>query len=125
MVKSIVSSLIALAILFAGAFYEQRYIKKTFREIHDRFDIVYEKLNDETIADGDVEYAYRFWLEKKKQLHMFIPHNEIKEFDLWIGESFVYVYDKNYEEAKAKMIVVLHLAEEIPKTFSIRLENIF
>ena len=124
MVKSIVSSLIALAILFAGAFCEQRYIQKTFREIRNRFDIVYEKLNDETIADSDVEYAYRFWLEKKKSLHMFIPHNEIKEFDLWIGESFVYVYDKNYEEAKAKMIVVLHLTEEIPKTFSIRPENI-
>lgn len=60
MVKSIVSSLIALAILFAGAFCEQRYIQKTFREIRNRFDIVYEKLNDETIADSDVEYAYHF-----------------------------------------------------------------
>ena len=125
MVKSIVTSLVALCLLFAGSFYEQRYLHRTFREIHDRFEVVYTKLEDQTIADSDVENAYRFWLEKKKQLHTCIPHNEIKEFDLWIGESFVYIYDKNYEEAKAKMIVVLHLSEEIPKTFSFYPENIF
>ena len=55
---------------------------------------------------------------------MFIPHNEIKEVDLWLSEAVTLIKNKDYKEALYKIDVTINLIEQISKTFSFSIENI-
>ena len=69
--------------------------------------------------------AEKYLTEKKKALHVFIPHNEIKEVDLWLSESATLVRDKEWQDAISKIEVLKELTEQIPKTFRLSWENLF
>jgi hypothetical protein len=75
-------------------------------------------------VEDDVYAVQKNWLDKKRVLHIFIPHNEIKEVDLWLSESATLVRDKEWKDAISKIEVLKELAEQIPKTFLIAWENI-
>ena len=118
--------MIAVAvILTVGAIYETNFVKKQFAEFSVAIDCVYEKVDEKTATEDDVYALQKSWLEKKRYLHVFIPHNEIKEVDLWLAESIKLVRDEKWEDALSKMEVLKELAEQIPKTFKVSPENIF
>ena len=100
------------------------FVKRQFLEFHDVLDVLYEKVDDKTATQDDVYAVQNNWIEKKKVLHVFIPHNEIKEVDLWLSESATLVRDKEWKDAISKIEVLKELAEQIPKTFILSLENI-
>ena len=124
MVKSLISALIALSILLFGSYLEQRYVNETFTEFKELMVVVYKKVeNDEAVKD-DVLSAQTYWIEKKQTLHVFIPHNEIKEVDLWLSESATLVRDQEWKDAISKIEVLTELTEQIPKTFKLSWENL-
>ncbi len=124
MVKSIISALCAILLLFALTCVEQNYINSTFTELRDTFIIVYNKIEDDIAVKEDILSVQKLWISKKKTLHVFIPHNEIKEIDLWIAETVTLVENGKKEDAISKIDVVIELMEQIPKTFSFRTENL-
>ena len=124
MVKSIISTIFAILILVFGCMLEQRYINSTFNNFKDIMVEVYTKVENDMAVKEDVLSAQKFWINKKEKLHIFIPHNEIKEIDLWIAESSTLVENNKKEDALSKLDVVIELLEQIPKTFSFRIENI-
>lgn len=124
MVKSFVSMLVVAILLITGAIYEHAFVKKQFEEFGLALDSVYEKVDNQTAVEDDIYAVQQNWLNKKKYLHIFIPHNEIKEFDLWIAESVKLVREQKWEDALSKIEVLKELAEQIPKTFEISVENI-
>ncbi len=125
MVRSIISIIVAALITVACGIYENLYLRKTFNDLTEVFSTVEDKINAESVTETDVTAAQTAWLSKKKSLHVFIPHTEIKEVDLWVSECLFYARSGNYEEAGDKVEVVLELFEQIPKTFLIRIENLF
>ena len=124
MVKSIISTIFAILILVFGCMLEQRYINLTFNNFKDIMVEVYTKVENDMAVKEDVLSAQKFWINKKEKLHIFIPHNEIKEIDLWLAESSTLVENNKKEDALSKLDVVIELLEQIPKTFSFRIENI-
>lgn len=124
MVKTIVSMVLVSIILFGGALYESSFIKRQFVEFDSLLEILYEKVENETAIEEDVLSVQKNWLEKKKYLHVFIPHTEIKEVDLWLSESVTLVQNKKWEDALSKVEVLRELAEQIPKTFTLKIENV-
>ncbi len=124
MKKSLIAIVIIIALLTAGGVYESFFITKQFKEMNNTFTALYDKIDKEDAVEDDVIAAQNKWLEKKKYLHAFIPHGEIKEFDLWIAESVILVRDGKWTEALSKVEVIIELTEQIPKTFAISLENI-
>ena len=124
MVKTFISMLVVAVILFVGAILEARFIDKQFNEFNEVLCVLYEKVDDESATINDVYAVQQNWLEKKKYLHIFIPHTEIKEVDLWLSESATLVRDKEWEDAISKIEVLKELSEQIPKTFSLRIENV-
>ena len=124
MVKTLVSMLCAVAILIGGAIYESHYIHKQFEEFNAVLETLYEKVNEQTATQDDVYSAQKNWLDKKQHLHVFIPHNEIKEVDLWLAEAVTLVRDKEWSDAISKIEVLKELSEQIPKTFELNLANI-
>ncbi len=124
MVKSIVSMICVAVILVAGAIYENDFVKRQFQEFDTVLETLYDKVDSQTAVEEDVYSVQKNWLNKKKYLHIFIPHNEIKEMDLWIAESVKLVREEKWEDALSKIEVLKELSEQIPKTFAISLENI-
>ena len=83
-----------------------------------------QKIDDEIATLDDVYAVQKNWLNKKKVLHIFIPHNEIKEIDLWLAETVTLVRDKEWTDAISKVEVLIELSEQIPNTFRLKWENI-
>lgn len=125
MLKTIISTIIVAAILVCGAIYETNFTKKQFANFSEVIETLYEKVNDETAIEDDVYAVQQNWLKKKKYLHVFIPHNEIKEIDLWLAESVKLVREQKWEDALSKIEVLRELSEQIPKTFAVSIENVF
>lgn len=124
MVKSIVSMVCVAIILLVGAIYESTFIRRQFNEFDEVLTSLYQKVDNESANEEDVLAVQENWLSKKKYLHIFIPHTEIKEMDLWLSEAITLVRDKQWEDAISKIEVLRELTEQIPKTFTIRIENI-
>ncbi len=125
MKKSILTAIIAILLLFCCAFLESKTVNDTFNVFYDFLEQTELKIKRETITNEDARVLKDFWLEKKKILHIWIPHADIKEIDLWLGETLAFTENENYEEALTKIKVLKILAKQIPSTFSLRIENIF
>ena len=125
MIKTLLSTLFALIILFTGAIFENRFIKNEFTEFTEVLDSLYDKTQEQTATREDVYAVQKNWLEKKRKLHAVIPHTEIKEMDLWISECVMLVHDKEWTDAISKIEVLIELSEQIPNSFTLSFQNIF
>lgn len=123
--KTLLTTLLAVFLFASSCYLEQLYVKKTFKEFLQIIEITRLKLEGENPALQEVNGLEIFWLENKKKLHAVIPHNDIKEIDLWVSECNAYAKIKKYDEALCKLVVLKTLAEQIPRTFILRFENIF
>ena len=124
MVKSIISVIVVFALIVGLALFEGFYVSSKFNDFHDALEILYDKIEEETATIDDVYAVQSSWIQKKKSLHVFIPHNEIKEIEMWLSESATLVRDKEWNDAVSKIEVLLELSEQIPKTFKISFDNI-
>lgn len=124
MVKSIISIIVVAIFLTVGAIYENNFIRRQFNEFSTVIEVLYEKVNEETATTDDVYAVQSNWVDKKRFLHAFIPHNEIKEMELWLAETIMLVRDEKWTDAVSKIEVLKELSEQIPKTFVISWENI-
>ena len=124
MVKSLISVIISFLIVIFGGIFEQNFLSSSFSEMSDVFSSLDYDLKSHTATKSEALEAQLKWIEKKEYLHSFIPHNDIKEIDLWVAETVAYVTDGNYDEARKKTIVILELLEQTPKIYSLRIENI-
>ncbi len=124
MVKSLVTIIISICFIAVGAFLESYYVKTSFNDLITVVEQVEMKFEEEKAAKDDILALQKLWIEKKETLHVFIPHTEIKEIDLWIAECVTYAHEQKYEDAMAKMQVVKELCEQIPKSFLLRLGNV-
>ena len=125
MVKTAISAICALIIILSASIFEAKFIQKQFLEFHSVVEILYEKVDEKTAVEEDVYAVQKNWLRKKTYLHAFIPHNEIKEVDLWLSETVTLVRDEQWEDAISKLEVLKELAEQIPKTFALSFANVF
>ena len=124
MVKSIISAVVGFIILITASLIEQNVVTKTFNEFNNKLTTLQMKTENEIATETDALIVQEFWIEKKKTLHVIIPHNEIKEIDLWISEAVCLIKTENYLDALAKLEVAIELVEQIPKTFSVTLANV-
>lgn len=125
MKKSILTAAIAILLLVCCAFTENRNVGRTFEVFYDFLEQTEIKIKRETITTEDARALKDFWLNKKKILHVWIPHADIKEIDLWLGETLAFTENENYEEALTKIQVLKILAKQIPSTYLLRIENVF
>ena len=124
MVKTIISIIVLSCVLLAGSIYENYFVNTKFNDFHQVLTVLYQKIDEQTATQDDVYAVQKNWLDKKKSLHVFIPHNDIKEVDLWLSESATLVRDKEWQDAISKIEVLIELSEQIPKTFRLSFENI-
>ena len=113
MVKTLLSGLIGLLIMIGASIFEFTYVRNSFEEFKDILVVAYNKIEDETAVKQDVLTAQEYWIEKKQALHVFIPHNDIKEIDLWVSEAVTLVENEEWNDALSKIDVVIELVEQL------------
>jgi hypothetical protein len=124
MVKTFISIIVVSLLLGLGIFFEERYTQNKFLEFRQTLDVLYEKVDGKTAVEDDAYAVQKYWLERKKYIHFFIPHTEIKEFDLWLAESIKLIREEKWEDALSKIEVLRELAEQVPQVFTLTWENV-
>ena len=124
MVKSIISAILGLLILIGASIVENKVVENSFNNFGNRLQILKTKIESETAVKNDAIEVQNYWIKEKQILHVLIPHNEIKEIDLWLAESVSLIETKTYDDALAKIEVAIELVEQIPKTFAFKIGNI-
>ncbi|MBE7090924.1 MAG: DUF4363 family protein [Clostridiales bacterium] len=123
MVKNLITAAISLLIVFLLCFAEAKVQTSAFSKMHTALTEVYQKAMEETATEEDGKALRLLWERQKNKLHVFIPHTDIREMDLWISEAIYYLGDKDYDEACGKLEVLIHSCENVPKTYDFSLEN--
>lgn len=125
MVKSIIYTLVAIALclgLFLGT---QYYIGRQFGQFHSALETLYDKIEEKTATREDAYAVRTMWTDKKSKLHVFIPHNDISYVDYWLSEACALIYRGEHDLALGKIEVLLEITKNLPDAYSVKLENIF
>ena len=125
MVKSVITVIVSALILAGAAIYEQIYFNSAFDRLFEQALIMQEKETNKTATPADAENVRNCWIKEKEKMHAFIPHNDIKELDMWLSEGIAFTKSGKYEEAYTKYVVIADLCKSIPKGYLIRFENVF
>lgn len=125
MVKSVITVIVSALILAGAAIYEQIYVDSAFDRLFEQALIMQEKEINKTATPADAENVRNCWIKEKEKMHAFIPHNDIKELDMWLSEGIAFTKSGKYEEAYTKYVVIADLCKSIPKGYLIRFENVF
>lgn len=125
MVKSIIYTLVAIALCTGFFIWSHIYIGSQFREFHSALETLYDKIEEESANREDCYAVKDVWETKKSRLQTFIPHNDISYIDYWLNEACALVYKGNYELALGKIEVLLEISSNLPGAYSVTFENVF
>ncbi len=125
MVKSIIYTLVAVALCTLFFIWTQSYIRQQFGQFGDALHELYDKTEQKSALREDAYAVRSMWADKKKKLHIFIPHNDISYIDYWLSEACSLIYTGHYDLALGKLEVLAEITKNLPDAYSVQLENIF
>lgn len=125
MIRTIASIFITLGLIIGVSVFEIYYVNHTFYHFHAVLESFYQKTESETATHEDGVALQSYWREKKKTLHIWLPHTALQEIDYQLDEAVGCVYVKDYDSALPKVEILLGLSETIPHSYSFNLQNIF
>lgn len=125
MVKSIIYTLVAIALSIGAFIGAHVYIKKQFENFHGALETLYDKIEDKTATREDAYAVKKLWADEKSKLHILIPHNDISYVDYWLSEACGLIYTGQYDLALGKIEVLLEITSNLPDAYSVKMENVF
>ena len=125
MVKTIISILVAFALIFGLSFYEIYYVRTTFKDFHEILDSLYQKTESHVATHEDGTAVRAYWEEEKQTLHVWLPHTMLQEVDYHLDEAIGYLYNDDFSNALAQLEVAREISMEIPRSYTLALQNIF
>ena len=125
MVKSIVYTLVAIALCIGVFLGTQFYIDNQLNEVHGALETLYDKIEQQTASREDAYSVKTLWSTKKSRLQIFIPHNDISYVDYWLSEACALIYNGEYDLALGKIEVLLEITKNLPDAYTVKLENVF
>ena len=125
MVKSIIYTLVAIALCLGVFIGTQIYVSGQIDKFHSALETLYDKIEDETATREDAYAVREMWSDKKSKLHIFIPHNDISYVDYWLSEACALIYRDEYDLALGKIEVLLEITKNLPDAYTVKLENVF
>lgn len=125
MVKSIIYTLVAIALCIGVFIGTQYYIDRQVGEVHDALETLYDKIEEKRATREDAYSVKAMWTDRKSRLQIFIPHNDISYVDYWLSEACALIYNGEYELALGKIEVLLEITKNLPDAYTVKLENVF
>lgn len=125
MVKTLVSVFITLGILIGLSIFELCYVQNSFDEFQELLNSLRQKTISEIATQEDGKVVRQYWDDKKKTMHIWLPHTSLQEIDLQLDEAIAFLYEQEYADALPKIEVVIGLANNIPQSYELTFKNIF
>ena len=125
MIRTIASIFITLALLIGVSVFEIFYVTHTFDYFNATLESLHQKTKEQTATYEDGVAIQTYWRNKKKTLHIWLPHNALQEIDYQLDEAVGCIYLKDYQNALPKVEILLGLSENIPLSYSLKMQNIF
>ena len=125
MVKTVAGIFLSLAFIVGISAYEMYSVGSAFRTFSEALCSLYEKTEEKTAAYEDGVALRTFWKDKKRTLHIWIPHTSIENVDYQLNEALGYLYEQKYDDALPKIEVLIEMSEKIPRSYAFSFENIF
>lgn len=122
--KTLASIFITLALIFGAATLENRQVQQSFLLFKDALLSLYDKTEAGEVTYEDGTAVEKLWEEKKKTLHIWVPHTSIYEVDYQLYEAVGYLFVRDYKSALPKIEILVGLCENIPQSYRFRIENI-
>ena len=124
MIKTIVSLLITIALIFGVSYYENVRVKNTFTNFNEVLETLYDKTESGKVTYEDGTAVEKFWENQKNTLHIWLPHTAIQEIDYQLYEAVGYLYVRDFESAIPKLEILMGMCENIPQSYRFSWENI-
>ena len=124
MIRTLISILATLLLLFALFITDLCYVQNTFTQFHEILQTLSDKTEAQIATYQDGEATRDFWETKRKTLHILLPHTALQEIDLQLGEAIGYLYQENYEDSLAKIEVLISLSSLVPDSYTLQWKNI-
>lgn len=125
MVKAIIYTLTAIALCVGLFIFTEWYVGKQFEEFSMAVEVLYDKVEKETANREDGFAVRALWNDRKEKLQIFLPHNDISYIDYWLSEACGLIYNQEYSIALGKLEVLKEITQNLPNSYTLRLENIF
>ncbi len=125
MIRTIASIFLSFAVICGLSFYEIYYVQDTFACFHEILDTLYQKTESHAATYEDGTSVRAYWEDKKRALHIWLPHTMLQEVDYHVDEAIGYLYNDDYSNALAQLEVAIELSLEIPRSYKLSLQNIF
>ncbi len=125
MIKTIISIVLSFALIFGLSFYEIWYVQNTFSCFYEILNTLYQKTESHVATYEDGTAVRYYWEDKKRGLHVWLPHTMLQEVDYHLDEAIGYLYNDDYSNALAQLEVAVELSLEIPRSYSLILQNVF
>ena len=125
MIKTIVSIIVTLGLIICASIYEMVYVQTTFQEFSNVLQGLYDKTVSHVATKQDGIAVQKFWEEKKHGLHIWIPHTAIIEVNYQLDEAVGFLISNDYVNVLPKLEILLCICEDVPRSYSVGLENIF
>ena len=122
--KTLISILIALGLLVGISIFQMIYIEKEFADFSAQLEALYDKTEAQTATREDAEAVRVSWNEKKKTMHIWVPHTDISYVDYWLSEGLSLIDTKQYDQALSKIEVLIDICRKIPSSYSFSVENV-
>ena len=100
------------------------YIEKGFEDFSAQLEALYDKTEAQTATREDAEAVRVSWNEKKKTMHIWVPHTDISYVDYWLSEGLSLIDTKQYDQALSKIEVLIDICRKIPSSYSFSVENV-
>ncbi len=125
MIRTTISILITAAIIVGLSWYEIYYVRDTFTCFYDILNSLYQKTESHEATYEDGTAVRDYWENQKRTLHVWLPHTMLQEVDYHLDEAIGYLYNDDYSNALAQLEVAIELSMEIPRSYSLGLQNVF
>ena len=125
MLKTIISVIVTASLILAVSIYETVYVQSTFTEFSSILQGLYDKTISRTATKQDGVAIQQYWEEKKHGLHIWIPHTAIIEVNYQLDEAVGFLITEDYANVLPKLEILLCICEDVPRSYSFGLENIF
>ena len=125
MIRTIVSIIITLGLIFGLSFYELYYVQTTFEHLHKALESLYEKSESATATYEDGVAIQAIWEDKREYLHVWMPHTVLQEIEYQLNETLGYLYLNDYANTLPKVSLLLGITESLPISYNLRWGNVF
>lgn len=125
MVKSTIILLSVLAVVLAGSYFESKYVNAKFEYFEQNLNEVIEKTKNGEDGIDELLELIHWWNKEKHLLHAFIPHNDIKDFEGIMVESYYLLINGENIHAITKLRKLDNIIKAIPENYHFSFGNIF